>query len=58
MLELLIIILVLAILARESPRLGGCLEILIILCIIPIVLMMLPIWVVLIGLIVLASAGH
>jgi len=58
MIELLIIILALAIIARESPRLGGCLEILIIVCIIPIVLMILPIWIVLIGLIVLASAGH
>jgi hypothetical protein len=58
MLELLIIILALAIIARESPQLGGCLEILVILCLIPLVLMMLPIWVVLIGLIVLASAGQ
>ena len=58
MLELLIIILVLAIIARESPRLGGCLEILIIVCIIPIVLMMLPIWVVMLGLIVIASGTH
>jgi hypothetical protein len=58
MFELLIIILALAIIARESPQLGGCLEILVILCLIPLVLMMLPIWVVLIGLIVLASAGQ
>lgn len=58
MLELLIIILALAIIARESPRLGGCLEILIIVCIIPIVLMMLPIWVVMLGLIVIASGTH
>jgi hypothetical protein len=58
MIELLIIILALAIIARESPRLGGCLEILIIVCIIPIVLMMLPIWVVMLGLIVIASGTH
>ena len=58
MIELLIIILVLAIIARESPRLGGCLEIIIILCLIPLVLMMLPIWVVMLGLIVIASGTH
>ena len=58
MIELLIIILALAIIARESPRLGGCLEIIIILCLIPLVLMMLPIWVVMLGLIVIASGTH
>jgi len=58
MFELLIIILVLAIVARESPVLGGCVEILVMLCLIPLVLMMLPIWVVILGLIVVASGTH
>ena len=58
MLELLIIILVLAIIARESPRLVGWVEIIIILCLIPLVLMMLPIWVVILGLIVIGSGTH
>jgi hypothetical protein len=58
MLELLIIILVLATIARESPRLSSCLEILVILCLIPLVLMMLPIWVIMLGLIVIASGTH
>ena len=58
MFELLIIILILAVVARETPRLSGCIEVLIILCLIPLVLAMLPIWVVILGLIVIASGTH
>jgi len=54
----LIIILILAVVARETPRLSGCIEVLIILCLIPLVLAMLPIWVVILGLIVIASGTH
>ena len=58
MIELLVILLILAILSRQSPALGGCLDVLVILCLIPLVMFMLPIWAVIIGLIVLGSMGH
>jgi hypothetical protein len=58
MLEFLIILLILAVLSRQSHNLGGCLDLLVILCLIPLVMLMLPLWAVIIGLIVLASAGH
>jgi hypothetical protein len=58
MLELILILLVVALLVRESPRIGGCIEILLILCLLPLVLMFIPIWIVIIAAIVLASAGH
>ena len=58
MLELILILLVIGLLVRESPRLGGCIEILLILCLLPLVLMFIPIWIVIIAAIVLASVGH
>ena len=58
MLELILILLVVALLVRELPRLGGCIEILLILCLLPLVLMFIPIWMVIIAAILLASVGH
>ena len=58
MLEFLIILLILVVLSRQSADLGGCLDVLVILCLIPVVMLLLPIWVVMLAVIVLASVGH
>jgi len=58
MFEFLIILLILTLLSRQSPALGGYLDVLVILCLIPLVILLLPIWVVMLSVIVLASIGH
>jgi hypothetical protein len=58
MFEFLIILLILTLLSRQSPALGSFLDVLVILCLIPLVILLLPIWVVMLCVIVLASIGH
>jgi hypothetical protein len=58
MFEFLIILLILTLLSRQSPALGSFLDVLVILCLIPLVILLLPIWVVMLSVIVLASIGH